>query len=98
MTSGRGAVIAIHAGAAPATSVVVEQAELCRAALLEALGAGRTAIETGGDAVAAVRAAVMVMEDFELFNAGRGAVLCSDGSVELSAAVMRSDRRAGAVA
>jgi beta-aspartyl-peptidase (threonine type) len=39
------------------------------------------------------------MEGFELFNAGYGAVLCSDGSVEMSAAVMRgSDRAAGAVA
>ena len=75
MTSGRGAVIAIHAGAAPATSVVVEQEARCRAALHEALAAGRDTIEAGGDAVAAVRAAVMVMEDFELFNAGRGAVL-----------------------
>jgi beta-aspartyl-peptidase (threonine type) len=91
-------VIAIHAGAAPDTSVVVEQEARCRAALLESLRAGQAALEDGGDAVAAVQAAVMAMEDFELFNAGRGAVLCADGSVELSAAVMRSDRRAGAVA
>ncbi|HZU40203.1 MAG TPA: isoaspartyl peptidase/L-asparaginase, partial [Solirubrobacteraceae bacterium] len=93
-----GPVIAIHAGAAPGASIVVEQAERCRAALIEALEAGRAALERGGDAVGAVQAAVMVMEDFELFNAGRGAVLCSDGSVELSAAIMRSDRGAGAVA
>ena len=40
------------------------------------------------------------MEDeCEFFNAGRGAALCSDGTVELSAAVMRgSDRAAGGVA
>lgn len=93
-----GPVIAIHAGAAPGISVVVEQAEQCRMALVESLQAGRSALERGGDAIAAVQAAVMVMEDFELFNAGRGAVLCADGSVELSAAIMRSDRAAGAVA
>ena len=41
----------------------------------------------------------MVMEGFPLFNAGYGSVLCSDGSVEMSAAVMRgSDRAAGAMA
>jgi beta-aspartyl-peptidase (threonine type) len=47
-----------------------------------------------------VSAAVAYMEDeVEFFNAGRGAVLCADGSAELSAAVMRGgDRRAGAVA
>ena len=44
-------------------------------------------------------AAVMVMEGFVLFNAGYGSVLCSDGSVEMSAAVMRgADRAAGAMA
>jgi beta-aspartyl-peptidase (threonine type) len=40
------------------------------------------------------------MEDeVDLFNAGRGSVLCADGSVEMSAALMRGcDRAAGAVA
>ena len=42
---------------------------------------------------------MIVMESFPLFNAGHGSALCSDGSVELSASVMRgSDRAAGAVA
>jgi beta-aspartyl-peptidase (threonine type) len=91
--------IAIHAGAAAGTSIVVEAEERCREALLEALEDARAVLENGGDAVSAVQAAVMVMEDFELFNAGRGAVLCADGSVELSASLMRgSDRAAGAVA
>ena len=39
------------------------------------------------------------METFPLFNAGHGSALCSDGSIELSASVMRgSDRAAGGVA
>jgi beta-aspartyl-peptidase (threonine type) len=67
--------------------------------LLNALGSARDALEQGGDATHAVQAAVVVMENFELFNAGRGSTLCSDGSVEMSAALMRgSDRAAGAVA
>lgn len=93
-----GPVVLIHAGAAAASSIVVEEGERCRTALLEALDGARVELEAGRDAVAAVQAAIMVMEDFELFNAGRGSVLCDDGSVELSAALMRSDRAAGAVA
>jgi len=93
-----GPVIAIHAGAATGASIVVEAEDRCRAALLEALADGRAVLENGGDALSAVQAAVMVMEDFELFNAGHGATLCSDGSVELSASLMASDRSAGAVA
>jgi beta-aspartyl-peptidase (threonine type) len=68
-------------------------------ALREAAGAARAALEAGADAAGAVQAAVGILEGFELFNAGRGAALCSDGSAELSAAIMRgSDRAAGAVA
>ena len=45
-----------------------------------------------------MQAAVTVLEDDPLFNAGRGAVLSADGSVELDAAIMDgSDLRAGAV-
>ncbi len=56
-------------------------------------------LEHGDDAVAVVVCAVSMMESFELFNAGYGSALCRDGSVEMSAAVMRgSDRAAGAVA
>jgi beta-aspartyl-peptidase (threonine type) len=91
-------VIAVHAGAGGIGDDLRERAAECRRALEDALAAGARALETGG-AVAAVAAAVTIMEGFPLFNAGYGSVLCSDGSVEMSAAVMRgSDRAAGAVA
>ncbi len=91
-------VILVHAGAGGISDEVRQQESECRAALAEALTAGAAALE-GGGAVEAVYAAVMVMEGFPLFNAGYGSVLCSDGSVEMSAAIMRgSDRAAGAVA
>jgi L-asparaginase / beta-aspartyl-peptidase len=91
-------VILVHAGAGGVSDDLREQEPECRGALERALTAGAAALE-GGGAVDAVCAAVMVMESFELFNAGYGSVLCSDGSVEMSAAVMRgSDRAAGAVA
>lgn len=99
MTIAPGPVVLVHAGAAAGNSIVVEAQERCREALIGALESARAVLEReGGDAVAAVQAAVMVMESFELFNAGHGAVLCSDGSVELSAGLMASDRSAGAVA
>lgn len=94
-----GPVVAVHAGAGgPGSTATLYEAE-CRMAVQEALADARAVLERGGDAVAAVRAAVVSMEDYELFNAGRGSVLCDDGTVELSAALMSSDgREAGAVA
>jgi beta-aspartyl-peptidase (threonine type) len=90
-------VVVIHAGAGPHSQVLREREAECRAALMEALRAAQSALPNG--AVRAVEAATVVMENFELFNAGRGSVLCSDGSVEMSAAVMRgTDQAAGAVA
>jgi L-asparaginase / beta-aspartyl-peptidase len=92
-------VIVVHAGAGGLSDDLREREAECRVALEDALTAGADALAAGGGAVEAACAAVMIMEGFELFNAGYGSVLCSDGSVEMSAAVMRgSDRAAGAVA
>ncbi len=67
--------------------------------LADALRAGQSILFAGGGAVDAVCAAVAVLEDNELFNAGRGAVLCSNGEVELSASVMDgNDGSVGAMA
>jgi beta-aspartyl-peptidase (threonine type) len=94
-----GPVIVVHGGAGALGEELRERAAEYRDALVAALQAGAQALTGGGDAVAAVRAAVMVMEAFPLFNAGYGSTLCEDGSVELSASAMRgSDRAAGAVA
>jgi L-asparaginase / beta-aspartyl-peptidase len=91
-------VILVHAGAGGISDDLRQQESECRAALQDALNAGAAALAEG-TAVEAVCAAVMVMESFPLFNAGYGSVLCSDGSVEMSAAIMRgSDRAAGAMA
>lgn len=92
-------VIAIHAGAGDHAEELKEHEAECREALLEALEAARRTLGEDRDASLAAERAVMVMEDFEFFNAGRGSTLCSDGTVEMSAALMRgSDRAAGAVA
>jgi isoaspartyl peptidase/L-asparaginase-like protein (Ntn-hydrolase superfamily) len=57
-----------------------------------------TVLRDGGSALEAVVAAVLVLEDDEQFNAGRGAVLTAAGGVEHDAAVADgTTRRAGAV-
>jgi L-asparaginase / beta-aspartyl-peptidase len=64
-----------------------------------AVAAGHAVLAGGGDALAAVQAAVIVLEEDPVFNAGRGAALDENGSVLLDASVMRgADRAAGAVA
>ena len=70
-----------------------------RAGLNAALEAGSRVLASGGAAVDAVQAAVIVLEDNPNFNAGRGAVLTREGVAELDASIMDGrDRRAGAVA
>jgi beta-aspartyl-peptidase (threonine type) len=93
--------LAIHggAGALPRTQFSREREQDYRQSMARALSAGQTLLERGQSALDAVEAAVTALEDDPLFNAGRGAVLCEDGGVELDAAIMSgSDLRAGAVA
>ncbi|MCF3111903.1 isoaspartyl peptidase/L-asparaginase [Niabella sp. CC-SYL272] len=70
-----------------------------RLALEKALKAGYTAIKSGRPAPEAVQAAIRVLEDDSLFNAGRGAVFTHDGKNELDASIMDGKTgKAGAVA
>jgi beta-aspartyl-peptidase (threonine type) len=65
----------------------------------KALAAGYAVLERGGSAVSAVEEAVVVMEDDETFDAGRGSFLTRDGRVQLDALVMNGENlRAGGVA
>ena len=92
---------AIHGGAGviERASLTPEQDAAYRAALHRALEAGSAVLAAGGSALDAVQAAIELMEDDPLFNAGRGAVFTAAGRNELDAAVMNgSDLRAGAVA
>ena len=88
--------IIVHGGAGPIRDDSL-QARLggCKAAALAAW----TILQQGGAALDAVEAAVVVLEDNPLFNAGTGSTLNSLGKVEMDAAIMESDSlRAGAVA
>jgi beta-aspartyl-peptidase (threonine type) len=67
--------------------------------IANALAAGYAVLEAGGTAVSAVEAAVVVMEDDETFDAGRGSFLTRDGRVQLDALLMDgSNLRTGGVA
>ena len=92
-------VIAVHGGAGSPRSGRVRDEDACHAALGAALEAGRAVLEADGGALDAAAAAVAVLEDFPLFNAGRGAVPAGDGRYELDACVMDgASGRAGACA
>ena len=66
--------------------------------LEDALHAGYAVLEQGGSAVNAVKAAVVVLEDNLLFNAGRGSVFTKKGVQEMDAAIMEGkNREAGAI-
>ena len=67
--------------------------------LEDALSAGYAVLQEGGTAVNAVKAAVVVLEDNVLFNAGRGSVFTKKGLQEMDAAIMEGNAlNAGAVA
>jgi beta-aspartyl-peptidase (threonine type) len=91
----------------PVTAVVVhggagrehaEERDPRRAGVQRAVEAGWAVLAAGRSALDAAVEAVVVLEDDPHFNAGLGAVLTADGTVELDASVMAGDRlAAGAV-
>ncbi len=93
--------LAIHGGAGTilrAQMTPALEAEY-RGGLEAAMKVGWNILTKGGSSLDAVEAAVCLLEDFPLFNAGRGAVFTHEGNVELDAAIMDGHKlRAGAVA
>ena len=82
--------IAIHGGAGTLSrkEMSPEQEKEYIAGLGEALDAGYAVLAKGGTSLDASIAAVRVLEDNPLFNAGRGAVLDANGVAQLDASVM----------
>jgi beta-aspartyl-peptidase (threonine type) len=94
-TRARVPAIIVHGGAGADPG---EGREELRAGMTAAAQVGWRLLAAGGGALDAVEAAVRVLEDHPRFNAGRGAVLTSDGTIELDASIMEGDRlRCGAV-
>ena len=93
--------IAVHGGAGTARreSMTPEVESRYTAALTAALEAGREILASGGSSLDAVEAALRLLEDSPLFNAGKGAVFTHDGRNELDASIMDgASLAAGAVA
>jgi beta-aspartyl-peptidase (threonine type) len=93
--------LALHGGAGAISrgAITPRQTLRYRQVLGHALDAGWSVLARGGTSLDAVCAAVVVMEDSPLFNAGRGAVFNADGRHELDASVMDgATLAAGAVA
>ena len=93
--------IAIHGGAGTILKedMTPELEDAHRMGLSQALGAGYAVLENGGTALNAVKAAVVILEDNPLFNAGKGAVFTKKGLNEMDAAIMDgSTLEAGAIA
>jgi len=93
--------IAVHGGAGtmPKKYMTPETEADCNTALQNALKAGYILLQNGAEAVDAVAAAVTVLEDFELFNAGKGSVFTNQGTHEMDASIMNGKNlKSGAVA
>jgi len=78
-------IILVHGGAAGISDELLKaRQEGCR----RAAEAGWQVLKRGGSAPDAIEAAVRIMEEDPLFNAGRGSVLTKKGDIEMDAAIM----------
>jgi beta-aspartyl-peptidase (threonine type) len=92
--------IAIHGGAGTILRSLMnaEKESAYTKGLSDAIDAGNSILKSGGSSLDAVEAAVKSMEDFPLFNAGRGAVFTNNGTHEMDASIMDGNTlEAGAV-
>ncbi|HXA10178.1 MAG TPA: isoaspartyl peptidase/L-asparaginase [Chthoniobacterales bacterium] len=94
-----GMVIHGGAGTIERSEMTPENEAAHRAGLEQSLKAGYAVLERGGSSLDAVEAAIRVLEDNPLFNAGKGAVFTHEGTNELDASIMDGKTlNAGAVA
>jgi len=88
-------VLVVHGGA---WAIPDDMVEAHLNGVRNAMAAGWRVLETGGTALDAVEEAVVIMEDDETFDAGRGSFLNRDGKVQLDALIMDgATLRAGGV-
>ncbi|HEU5457353.1 MAG TPA: isoaspartyl peptidase/L-asparaginase, partial [Terracidiphilus sp.] len=93
--------IVVHGGAGviERSSMTPQAEKQYRAGMAAAIEAGAGVLDRGGTSLDAIEAAIHLLEDNPLFNAGRGAVFTADGKNEMDAAIMDgATLKAGAVA
>ncbi|MCU0382460.1 MAG: isoaspartyl peptidase/L-asparaginase [Cyclobacteriaceae bacterium] len=93
--------LVIHGGAGTIkkANMTPEKEAAYHATLQQALDSGYTVLKRGGKSTDAVIAAIKIMEDSPLFNAGKGAVFTNEEKNELDAAIMDgSTLMAGSIA
>ena len=94
-------VLVVHGGAGSINKAGTppEKEAMYKEVLNKALAAGEAILKKGGNAVDAVQAAITILENDSMFNAGKGAVLNNKGYTELDASIMEgSNLNAGSVA
>ena len=94
-------VLVVHGGAGTIlkSQMTPAKEKLYKQALQNALNTGSAILKNGGNAVDAVEAAIKILEDDSLFNAGKGAVFTNEGKNEMDASIMDGKTlKAGAVA
>jgi L-asparaginase / beta-aspartyl-peptidase len=100
-SSDRSVVLVVHGGvddAGPGQLSPADEAAV-RAGITRALTQGYAVLKGGGSSVDAVEAALCSFEDDTTFDAGRGAVVDTEGVAELDAAIMNGQTlQAGSVA
>ncbi len=93
--------IVIHGGAGGIKRAYFskEQETAYKDKLEESLNAGYLVLQNNGSSINAVQAAINILEDSPLFNAGKGAVFNSEGNQEMDASIMNGKTlNTGAVA
>jgi len=85
-------VLLVHGGA---WAIPEDMVEAHLRGVRNALAAGWQALSKGGSALDAVEEAIVVLEDDETFDAGRGSFLNRDGKVQLDAFIMEGSTLRG---
>lgn len=90
--------IVIHGGAGWFSNMSPDEIKDLKKGLKMAADRGFGILENGGSSVDAVEAAIIILEDNPLFNAGKGSVYTSEERQEMDASIMTGkDNEAGAV-
>jgi L-asparaginase / beta-aspartyl-peptidase len=80
--------LAIHGGANAGSEYLDDNIDLYKDGLERAIIAGYKVLMEGRSAIEAVQAAVIVMEDNPIFNAGVGSALNENGEIQMEAVIM----------